>query len=132
MNFHPSRLTWACEDCERDSELWAYRGRCDGPPTEELGADEGTITAEASVGLDAAHLGSFSRCPIALVLSERPFLDRIFTAYSFLRRFGTQSDDDVPEGYLLTVDEEIRRIEALERDEARKKAEFERKTKARR
>lgn len=132
MIYHPTRVTWSCDDCARYPDLWRARGRCDGQPTSEIGCDGGRITAEASVGLDAAHLGEYERCPVAMILEHRPMVDRVMQAYSFLRRFGVRSDDDIPDGLLLAVDEEIRKIEAIERDDARKRAEIEQKARSQR
>lgn len=63
---------------------------------------------------------------MAEVIANQRWIDRVFTAYSMLRRFGVM-DDEVDRGYLIALDDEVRRIETLEREETRRREEAQRK-----
>lgn len=63
---------------------------------------------------------------MAEVIANQRWIDRVFTAYSMLRRFSV-IDDEVDRGYLIALDDEVRRIEAIEREEARRREEAQRK-----
>lgn len=51
----------------------------------------------------------------------------VFEAYSFLRRFGVFTDPTIEPDYLMVMDDEIKKIEQLEREDQRKIAELKRK-----
>lgn len=50
----------------------------------------------------------------------------VFQAYSFLRRFGVLIDPTIEPDYLMVMDDEIKKIEQLERDDQKKLAELRR------
>lgn len=51
----------------------------------------------------------------------------VFNAYSFLRRFGVLIDPTIEPDYLMVMDDEIKKIEQLEREDQRKIADLKRK-----
>lgn len=126
VTFHRGPQTWQCDDCKRHRDLWQLRGQCEFVPSPSVGAERGQISAEVAVHVDAPHLGAFSRCPMAEVIANQRWIDRVFTAYSMLRRFSVM-DDEIDRGYLIALDDEVRRIEAIEREETRRREEAQRK-----
>lgn len=116
-----------CSDCHSQPLLWSQRGKCSGPPTPESGADQQQISAEVAINLGAGHLGSFGCCPVGIIREEFDWIQMVFEAYSFLRRFGVLTDPTIEPDYLMVMDDEIKKIEQLERDDQRKIAELKRK-----
>lgn len=72
-------------------------------------------------------MGSFNRCPIALIRENSDWLPAFFRAYAYLRRFNLLVGDVEPD-LLLAFDDEIRKIEAAEREDRKKQEELRRKT----
>ena len=107
------------------------RGECSGIPATQVGAENGEISSEVSISVSAGHLGNFKTCPVAAVLLQKESINRVFDAYAMLRRFNYY-DGEVDKAYLLAVDDEIRKIEALEREEFQRREEAKRKAVQRR
>lgn len=51
----------------------------------------------------------------------------VFEDYSFIRRFGVLIDPTIEPDYLIVMDDEIKKIEQLERDDQKKIADLKRK-----
>ena len=122
----PGPSTWKCSDCISAERLWRQRGCCDGAPTRAAGAEHGEIDAEVCVSASAG-LGRFRSCPVALVRRHQAEVDRIFGEYSILRRYGCRADNSIDWSLLMALDNEVRTIERLEREDERKRAELQRR-----
>lgn len=66
---------------------------------------------------------------MGIIREESDWLQMLFRAYSYLRRFGILIDQSIEPDYLLIMDDEIKKIEQLEREDQRKLAELKRKQK---
>ena len=74
----------------------------------------------------AEHLGSYEQCPIALIRAAQPLIEHVCQAYALCKRLGVHpAAEDA--SLLLALDEEIKRIEELEAEDARKRAELQRR-----
>ena len=64
---------------------------------------------------------------MGIIREEFDWIQMVFEAYSFLRRFGVFTDPTIEPDYLMVMDDEIKKIEQLEREDQRKIAELKRK-----
>lgn len=122
----PGPSTWRCSDCLAEVALWRQRGGCDATPSRAAGAEHGEIDAEICVS-PSAGLGRFGSCPVSLVRRHQDEIERIFGEYAVLRRYGCRADDSIDWSLLMTLDNEVRKIERLEREDERKRAEMQRR-----
>lgn len=68
---------------------------------------------------------------MGIIREESDWIQLLFRAYSCLRRFGILIDQSIEPDYLLAMDDEIKKIEQLEREDQRKLADLKRKQKRR-
>lgn len=118
----PAPCRWRCEDCQDDPECLDARGYCFKEGLKRsVGADHGEIEAAIAVGAGCSHLGTFKTCPIALIFKHRALLDAALTEYRLIKRLQIRSDLSVPVNVLLAIDEEVTRIQDLEREDGASK-----------
>ena len=132
--FDDSRHGYFCDQCESNKQIWIDRGKCDGGFCGAFcGGDfsngSWVVDCGVSIGSGAEHLGFCEKCPIGEILSNKPFLDKIFQEYKSLKRLNYRCDETIPIEYLIAIDEEIERLRNRNYERERKLAEAQRKTK---
>lgn len=99
------------------------RGECVGALSSSCGAERDPdgvfrVEAELAISSGAAHLGKFSRCPIAIAREYDRIIDAIVAEYRIVKRFGMRNDETIPLDLLIVLDLEIGKLEDVERKRA--------------